>query len=398
VDYGDRTLRITRRIGASRTDGRISCKQVAGLWREGCLSRCGHGYHFGSANDGLLNDRGWPINPVIWIWGGFLLFILLVLALDLGVLNRKAHVVSVKEALTFTVAVLVLAIAFDVFVYFAYENHWLGLGQHVDRVDGVINDGRLAAVKFFTGYIIEVSLSADNVFVIAMIFEHLRVPAQYQHRVLFWGILGALVMRGTMIGLGAQLVSRYHWILYVFGVFLVYTALKMLWSKSDEAADPDEAIVMRLIRRVFPVCEDYRESHFMVRDHGRLMLTPLAVSLVLVETTDLIFAVDSIPAIFAITTDPFIVFTSNVFAILGLRSLYFALAGAIAKFRYLKVSLAAILGLVGVKMLAAEWLKDVIGPSFNFYLLGIVALILAVGVIASMIVTRREEQSGEPTN
>jgi tellurite resistance protein TerC len=334
---------------------------------------------------------------VIWIWGGFLLFILLVLALDLGVLNRKAHVVSVKEALTFTVAVLFLAICFDVFVYFAYENHWLGLGQHLDRVDGVVNNGRLAAVKFLTGYVIEVSLSADNVFVIAMIFEHLRVPAKYQHRVLFWGILGALVMRGTMIGLGAQLVSRYHWILYLFGVFLVYTALKMLWSKSDETADPDEALVMRIVRRVFPVCEDYRESHFMVRDHGRLMLTPLAVSLVLVETTDLIFAVDSIPAIFAITTDPFIVFTSNVFAILGLRSLYFALAGAITKFRYLKVSLAAILGLVGLKMLAAEWLNDVIGPNFNFYLLGIVALILGVGVIASMIVARREERAGAQT-
>jgi len=147
---------------------------------------------------------------VIWVWGGFVLFILVVLALDLGVINRKAHVVSVKEALIFTVAVFAMAALFDVFVYFAYENHWLGLGQHMDRVDGVVNDGRLAAVKFFTGYIIEVSLSADNVFVIAMIFEHLRVPAKYQHRVLFWGILGALVMRGTMIGLGAQLVARYH--------------------------------------------------------------------------------------------------------------------------------------------------------------------------------------------
>lgn len=315
--------------------------------------------------------------------------------MDLGVLNRKAHVVSVKEALTLTVAVVVLAVLFDVFVYFAYENHWLGLGQHLDRVDGVVNDGRLAAVKFFTGYVIEVSLSADNVFVIAMIFEHLRVPAKFQHRVLFWGILGALAMRGGMIGLGAQLVSRYHWVLYVFGLFLVYTALKMLWSKADEAADPDEAVVMRVMRRIFPVCENYRESHFLTRENGRLMLTPLAVALVLVETTDLIFAVDSIPAIFAITTDPFIVFTSNVFAILGLRSLYFALAGAIAKFRYLKVSLAAILGLVGVKMLAAEWLKDVIGPSFNFYLLGIVALILAIGIAASAIVTRREKRAAD---
>jgi tellurite resistance protein TerC len=332
----------------------------------------------------------------MWVWGGFLLFILLVLALDLGVLNRKAHVVSVKEALAFTCGVLALATLFDVFVYFAYQNHWLGLGQHVDRVDGVVNDGRLAAVKFFTGYLIEVSLSADNVFVIAMIFEHMRVPAKLQHRVLFWGILGALVMRGTMIGLGAQLVSRYHWVLYVFGVFLVYTALKMLWSKSDEMADPDEALVMRVVRRVFPVCDDYRESRFLVRDAGRWMLTPLAVSLVLVETTDLIFAVDSIPAIFAITTDPFIVFTSNVFAILGLRSLYFALSSAIAKFRYLKVSLAAILGLVGLKMLAAEWLKDVVGPSFNFYLLGIVAVILGIGVLASIIVTRREDRQAEP--
>jgi TerC family integral membrane protein len=333
---------------------------------------------------------------VIWVWGGFLLFILLVLALDLGVLNRKAHVVSVKEALAFTFGVVALATLFDVFVYFAYQHQWLGLGQHVDRVDGIVNDGRLAAVKFFTGYIIEVSLSADNVFVIAMIFAHMRVPAKFQHRVLFWGILGALVMRGTMIGLGAQLVSRYHWVLYVFGVFLVYTALKMLWSRSDDLADPDEALVMRLVRRVFPVCQDYRDSRFLVREAGKWMLTPLAVSLVLVETTDLIFAVDSIPAIFAITTDPFIVFTSNVFAILGLRSLYFALSSAIAKFRYLKVSLAAILGLVGLKMLAAEWLKDVIGPSFNFYLLGIVAVILGVGVLASVIVTRREDRQAEP--
>ena len=332
----------------------------------------------------------------MWVWGGFLLLILLVLALDLGVLNRKAHVVSVKEALAFTFGVLALATLFDAFVYFAYQNHWLGLGQHIDRVDGVVNDGRLAAVKFFTGYIIEVSLSADNVFVIAMIFEHMRVPAKFQHRVLFWGILGALVMRGTMIGLGAQLVSRYHWVLYVFGVFLVYTAVKMLWAKSDDMADPNEALVMRLVRRVIPVCQDYRESRFLVRDAGKWMLTPLAVSLVLVETTDLIFAVDSIPAIFAITTDPFIVFTSNVFAILGLRSLYFALSGAIAKFRYLKVSLAAILGLVGLKMLAAEWLKDALGPSFNFYLLGIVAVILGIGVLASIVVTRREDRQAEP--
>ena len=326
------------------------------------------------------------------MWGGFLVFVFLVLALDLGVLNRKAHVVSVREALTFTLAVFMLAMLFDVFVYFAYENHWLGLGKAVDMVDGAVNDGRLAAVKFFTGYVIEVSLSADNVFVIAMLFQHLRVPPIYQHRVLFWGILGALAMRGAMILLGAQLVSRYHWVLYGFGLFLVYTAIKMLWTRSDHDADVDEALVMRQIRRFFPVSEKYHGSHFIVHEAGRRVLTPLAVALILVETTDLIFAVDSIPAIFAITADPFIVFTSNVFAILGLRSLYFALAGAIDKFRYLKVSLAAILGLVGVKMLVADWLKELIGPSFNFYLLGLVALILVVGVIASLVVNRREEQ------
>jgi tellurite resistance protein TerC len=330
----------------------------------------------------------------MWVWGGFLLFVLVILALDLGVLNRDAHVVSIREALLFTSGCFVLALFFMVFVYYAYDQHILGLGAHLDRVDGVVNNGRLAAVKFFTGYIIEVSLSADNVFVMAMIFSHLRIPAEYQHRVLFWGILGALVMRGTMIGAGAQLVARWHWILYLFGVFLIYTAIKMLVSKAGETADPDEAFVMRQLRRLVPISSQYNGERFTIRGGGRLQLTPLAVALVLVETTDLVFAVDSIPAIFAITTDPFLVFTSNVFAILGLRSLYFALAGAIAKFRYLKISLSAVLGLVGVKMLAAEWLKAVIGPSFNFYLLGMVALILGGGVLASMYAARRDARPG----
>ncbi len=309
---------------------------------------------------------------------------LLVLAIDLGVLNRKAHVVTIKEALRFTGVVVFLATCFAGVIYAAYENHWLGLGLQVDKLDGMINDGRLAAVKFFTGYVIELSLSADNVFVIAMIFQYLRVPPQYQHRVLFWGILGALIMRGTMILLGATLIARYHWILYLFGAFLVYTAVKMLLAKDDhEGEAPGEGFVLRQVRRAFPITPTYHEQHFAIQQEGKWVLTPLAVALVLVETTDLIFAVDSIPAIFAITTDPFLVFTSNVFAILGLRSLYFALAGAIEKFRYLKVSLAAILGLVGVKMLVADLLKDFLGPNFNFWLLGMVALILAAGVVAS---------------
>jgi tellurite resistance protein TerC len=326
------------------------------------------------------------------VWGGFLLFVFLILALDLGVLNRKAHVVSIREALAFTCGCVVLAVLFNAFVYFAYQYHWLGLGAAIDRLDGVVNDGRLAAVKFLTGYLIEVSLSADNVFVMAVLFSHLKIPARYQHRVLFWGILGALVMRGAMIGVGASLVARYHWVLYVFGAFLIFTAVRMLVAKTA-ADDASEAWILRQLRRFFPISEEYREDRFTIRSAGRLMLTPLAVAVVLVETMDLLFAVDSIPAIFAITGDPFIVFTSNVFAILGLRSLYFALAGAIVKFRYLKVSLAAILGIVGTKMLVADWLQNTIGPNFNFMLLGAVALILALGIVASVRATRHDERT-----
>lgn len=312
------------------------------------------------------------------------------LTVDLGLLNRKAHVVSVREALVLTLVLLVLAILFNGFVWYAYDHKWLGLGTQVDRVDDHVNTGRLAAVKFFTGYLIELSLSADNVFVMAMIFAHLKIPPPYQHRILFWGILGALIMRGLMIVLGASLVARYRWVLYVFGLFLVYTAYKMLTSKDTAQVDTEEAFVITQLRRVFPITGQFDGARFMTRLDGVRVLTPLAVSLVLVETMDLVFALDSIPAIFAITTDPFLVFTSNVFAILGLRSLYFVLAGAIKKFRYLKVSLAAILGLIGVKMLAADVLHDMIGPNFNLYLLGVVVLILGGGAAASVRADRRD--------
>ncbi len=316
---------------------------------------------------------------------------LLVLAIDLGLLNRKAHVVTIREALRFTAVLAFLALCFNGVVYALYEHQLLGLGTEVDKLDGLVNDGRLAALKFFTGYMIELSLSADNVFVIALIFQYLRVPPQYQHRVLFWGILGALVMRGAMILVGASLIARYHWILYLFGIFLVYTAIKMLTMRHDEET-PGDGFVVRQVRKAFPITPTYHEQHFAIKEQGKWILTPLAVALVLVETTDLIFAVDSIPAIFAITTDPFLVFTSNVFAILGLRSLYFALAGAIEKFHYLKVSLAAILGLVGIKMLVADLLKDYLGPNFNFWLLGMVVMILVAGVVASWMRTRRVER------
>jgi tellurite resistance protein TerC len=320
---------------------------------------------------------------MIWMWVGFIVFVLIVLALDLGVFNRKAHVVTVREALVFVLATAGLAACFTVFVYFGYERHWLGLGSAIDQVDGSANDGRLAALKFFTGYLIEMSLSMDNVFVIALIFDHLRVPAQYQHRVLFWGILGALLMRGAMIGIGAQLVQRYHWVLYVFGLFLLYTAFRMLLAKQEEQV-PEESGIVRLLARLAPISSEFNQHHFLVRSStGALMLTPLAVTLVLIEFTDLLFAVDSIPAIFAVTTDPFLVFTSNVFAILALRSLYFALAGAIREFRYLKASLALILAVVGLKMLAAKWITGWLGESSNFYLLGVVALLFGGGIVAS---------------
>jgi tellurite resistance protein TerC len=319
---------------------------------------------------------------MIWAWVGFILFVFALLALDLGVFNKKVHAPSMGEALAFTAFVVALALIFTVFVWMANHNGWFGLGHHVDAVDGRVNDGRLAAVKFLTGYVIELSLSMDNVFVIALIFAHLRIPLALQHRVLFWGILGALMMRGAMIGVGAALVVRYHWILYLFGAFLVYTGVRMLWTRDEEDA-PGESWVLGQLRQHCPITEEFHGARFYVWLNGRRWLTPLAVALVLVETTDLIFAVDSIPAIFAITADPFLVFTSNVFAILCLRSLYFGLAGLMERFRYLKVSLSVILALVGVKMLAAKWLVAWVGESLNFWMLGLVAGILLAGAVGS---------------
>jgi tellurite resistance protein TerC len=338
------------------------------------------------------------MDATVWAWGGFIAFITFMLALDLGVLNRRVHVVTIREAMLFTSVCVVLALVFSGFLYFAYDRHVANLGLVVDAIDGVRNDGRLAWVKFVTGYLIELSLSADNVFVMAMLFSFLRVPQQFQHRVLFWGILGALVMRGIMIVAGASLVGRYHWVLYLFGAFLIYTAVRLFIARDPSGNEvPTEPAALRLIRRWVPVTTMYHGSKFAVRLDGRWFLTPLAVALVFIETTDLVFAVDSIPAIFAITADPFIIFTSNVFAILGLRSLYFALAGAIDKFRYLRASLAVILAVVGVKMLAADVLKHWVGPAANFYLLGLVAAILSVGIIASIANPAQAEAADSPS-
>lgn len=325
---------------------------------------------------------------VTLMWGGFLVFVLTLLALDLGVLNKKAHTPTMKEALAFTALTVALALAFACFIYKAYDHHWAGLGLVADTLDHRVNDGRFATVKFLTGYIVEMSLSMDNVFVIALIFEHLRIPRAMQHRVLFWGILGALTMRGTMIAGGAALVTRFEWILYLFGVFLVVTALRMLFVKEKEEA-PEESFVVYWLNKRFRVTTEFHGKQFRITKDGKSFITPLMVALVLVETTDLIFAVDSIPAIFAITTDAFLVFTSNVFAILCLRSLYFALAGLIEKFRYLKMSLAAILGIVGVKMLTAKWTSSLLGDNANFWMLGVVIAVLATGAGASMLADTR---------
>jgi tellurite resistance protein TerC len=355
---------------------------------------------------------------VTLIWTSFVVFVLLLLALDLGVLHRKAHKVSMKEALWMSALWIAIGLGFTFFVYHGYENHWMGLGDAVDTVDGAINDGGSAAVKYLTGYVVEKSLSVDNIFVIAMLFGFFAVPDIYQHRVLFWGILGALAMRAVMIAVGAALIAEFHWILYVFGGFLILTGLKMFFLDSEQS-DPNQNIVVRLTRKFFPVSARYHGEHFLVRagapasqedeypgaphvdDHivakakpGTLMLTPLALALIMVETTDLIFAVDSIPAIFAITADPFLVFTSNVFAVLGLRSLYFALAGMITKFRYLKPALAFVLIVVGGKMLTASWLKELLGEHFNFYLLGTVLLIISSGVVVSLLAPAKPGVAG----
>jgi tellurite resistance protein TerC len=295
-----------------------------------------------------------------WLWIGFNAFILAMLALDLGVFHRKTHVVSLRESLTWTGVWMVLALVFNAGVW-----HYAGSQK---------------ALEFFTGYLIEKSLSVDNVFVFALLFSYFAVPAQYQHKVLFWGILGALIMRAIMIALGAALITKFAWIIYVFGGFLILTGIKMI-VKREEEIHPERNPVVRLFKRLMPVTPGYRGDKFFVRENGIRMATPLFVVLLLVEFTDLIFAVDSIPAIFAVTKDPFIVYTSNVFAILGLRSLYFALAGVMDKFHYLKIGLGVVLSFVGVKMILAHtpWKIDTLVS------LGVIILILTTSVVWSLL-------------
>lgn len=310
----------------------------------------------------------------IWPWIGFNVFVLVMLAVDLGLFNRKAHVIKVREAAAWSAVVIATALAFNYGIY-----HFRGTQ---------------AGLEFLTGYVIEFALSVDNLFVFVLIFAYFNIPTKYQHRVLFWGILGALVMRGAMIGAGALLIERFHWIIYFFGAFLVFTGIRM-GTQDEIRIEPEANPVIKLMRRFMPVTHVYHGQHFFAREPHpktrvlRRVATPLFVVLVLVETTDLIFAVDSIPAIFGVTRDPFIVYTSNVFAVLGLRSLYFVLAGVIHKFHYLQLGLSVVLVWIGAKMLLIDVYHISIGLS-----LGVVATVLLIATLASLAFPKKaEEQS-----
>lgn len=374
---------------------------------------------------------------IAFLWIGFILFVLVMLALDLFVVNRKPHEINVRAALGWTGVCIVVALAFNVAVYYIYEHNWLGIGSQFALINapdapagqapeappseaqlpaGVrTGQGTRAAQEFFTGWLIEYSLSMDNIFVIALIFAHFQVPAKFQHRVLFWGILGALVLRGVMIGLGAVLVTHFEWVLYIFGAILIYTGVKLVMQREEEF-DPEHGWVLRLARRLLPISRGISAERFTARIDGKLYFTPLFIVLLVVETTDVVFAIDSIPAIFGITKDPFLVFTSNIFAIMGLRSLYFALAALMDKFKYVKFSLAFILAFVGVKMMleGLHHLRPISGKVFggvpgwldwlpaeqvhisSGVSLGVIAAALTVGVGTSVMLARRKPRPQPP--
>jgi tellurite resistance protein TerC len=375
-----------------------------------------------------------PASMKMWAYIGFIALVMVFLALDLGVFHRDAHEVSMKESIIWSCIWLACGVSFTGFIYLAYQHHWLGLGLTTPIYAGgtiVLGEvtGATAAVQYLTGYVVEKSLAMDNIFVIAMIFGYFAIPAKYQHRVLFWGIIGALMMRGGMIFLGAELIMRYTWILIVFGAFLILTALKMALINSH--SDPGSNPVVKLAKRFFRTVDFYDGQKFFTRrtvaptyikdpktgrdvyapaEPGTLSprwaITPLFLALIMVEITDLVFAVDSIPAIFAITPDPFIVFTSNIFAILGLRALYFCLAALISKFRFLKPALILILIFVGIKLLllaappyfndfglsAAEIKSIKIDP---FVSLVIVLGTLAAATVMSILIPKKED--GNPS-
>lgn len=310
----------------------------------------------------------------LWMWIGFLAFVIAMLAVDLGIFHRKAHAVSVREAATWTGVWVALALTFCLLIFLFWQRM---------APTSTYSNGEAATV-FLTAYIIEQALSVDNMFVFVMLFTWFAVPALYQHRVLFWGVIGAQLMRGLLIVAGAALISRFSWILYIFGAFLVITGFKMAFTDGGEV-QPDRNPVLRWVRRFIPVSEDFQGQSFFVRHKGILMATPLLLVLVVVETTDLVFALDSIPAIFAVTQDPFLVFTSNILAILGLRSLYFLLAGVMDKFHFLKLGLAVVLTFVGLKMVSHDFVHI-----STVWSLAVVAGVITVSIGASLAFPKRQ--------
>jgi tellurite resistance protein TerC len=307
---------------------------------------------------------------IVWIL--FLAAILIFLALDLGVFNRKPHVISTKEAGKWTAIWVILSFAFSGIVYWLYQSGFIANPDHLKPAG--------ATIKYITGYLIELSLSIDNIFVIAIIFAAFRIPHKYQHRVLFWGIIGAIVFRGLMIFFGVLLINRFHWVTYLFGAFLIFTAMRMLFKKDDAEFDPKHSLPYRIISKIIPTTSHMDGKEFFHRkENGKNYATPLFVALLVIEIMDVVFAVDSVPAILAITSDPFLVFSSNIFAILGLRSMYFFLANMIKKFAYVEYSLIAILTFVGVKMLIARYVEF-----HEWVSLAFIAVALLVGILASL--------------
>ncbi len=315
------------------------------------------------------------IEPIVWI--GFIVMVFFLMAIDLGLLNKKAHTPSSKEALFSTLGWVLLALLFNVWIFFAYEYNWLNLGTYIHEP----MKGEEAALKFLTGYLLEESLSIDNLFVMALVFARFKVPKQYQHRILFWGILGVLVFRGILIGTGVWLVHYFTWLFYFFGALLLYSAYRM-FNHEEESTDVDmeRYWIVRIISRFYPVSNSYHHGHFFVVENGRKAVTPMMIALLVIETTDILFAFDSVPAVFSITTDPFLVFSSNIFAIMGLRSLYFVLADMLSRFEYLRYSLIGILVFIGIKMILIPLKVHIpIGLS-----LGVIGLLMAAGVLVSL--------------
>jgi tellurite resistance protein TerC len=315
---------------------------------------------------------------IVWIL--FFTMILVILALDLGVFNKTPHIISTKEASKWTAIWVTLSMLFSGVIYWLYGTGYIGNPTALSQSN--------AAIKFVTGYLIELSLSVDNIFVIAIIFASFKIPQKYQHRVLFWGILGAIVFRGLMISFGVIIINKFAWTTYLFGAFLIFTAIKMLFDKDDESFEPKDSFVYKTLGKIMPITSETDKEKFFIPTKKGKAATPLFVALIVIEVMDVLFAVDSVPAILAITSDPFIVFSSNIFAILGLRSMYFFLANMLEKFSYLEYSLIAILTFVGVKMLLHKWVEI---PEWGS--LGFIALSLAIGIYISLRKNKTEDKT-----